>query len=537
MYDGGGRVKENNIENTDLSGIAVSMKGIVKTFPSVVANDHVDFNVKQGEIHALVGENGAGKSTLMNQLYGLYTPDEGEIFISGKKTVINGPKDAIDMGIGMVHQHFMLVDNQTVAENVVLGSEPRSGPLKLFMDTGKSRKIVMELSKKFGLAVDVDSYIEDIPVGMQQRVEILKILYRGAEILIFDEPTAVLTPQETEELFKILRVLKENGKTIIFITHKLNEVMAITDRVTVMRLGRVTGQVNTKDTNPRQLATMMVGREVLLRVEKKEKQAGETVLEVKDLHVKDNRNLYTVNGVSFSVRQGEIVGIAGVAGNGQTELVEAITGLRKAEKGNVFLNGMDLTNQTALEIRETGLTHIPENRLRRGMVTQYPVFYNLILGKQDEEPFSHEGFINQRAVKEFAREVVDTFDVRPKNINMLAGNLSGGNQQKVVVGRELSIVPIEPKVVVVSQPTRGLDIGAIEFIHTTLISMRDKGIAMLLISMELDEIFSLSDRILVFYEGEIMGEVTPDEVDREEIGLMMAGHKKAEVVRERSDEG
>ncbi|MBN2253791.1 MAG: ABC transporter ATP-binding protein, partial [Kosmotogaceae bacterium] len=392
-----------------------------------------------------------------------------------------------------------------------------------------------ELSKKFGLAVDVDSYIEDIPVGMQQRVEILKILYRGAEILIFDEPTAVLTPQETEELFKILRVLKENGKTIIFITHKLNEVMAITDRVTVMRLGKVTGQVNTKDTNPRQLATMMVGREVLLRVEKQVKQAGETVLEVKDLHVKDNRNLYTVNGVSFSVRQGEIVGIAGVAGNGQTELVEAITGLRKVEKGNVFLNGKDLTNQTALEIRETGLTHIPENRIKRGMVTQYPVFYNLILGKQDEEPFSQEGFINQKAVKDFARDVVDTFDVRPKNISMLAGNLSGGNQQKVVVGRELSIVPIEPKVVVVSQPTRGLDIGAIEFIHTTLISMRDKGIAMLLISMELDEIFSLSDRILVFYEGEIMGEVTPDEVDREEIGLMMAGHKKAEVVRERSD--
>ncbi len=537
MYDGGERVKENNVENLDLSGIAVAMKGIVKTFPSVVANDHVDFQVRQGEIHALVGENGAGKSTLMNQLYGLYTPDEGQIFINGKRTVINEPRDAIDMGIGMVHQHFMLVDNQTVAENVVLGSEPKRGPLKLFMDTGKSRKIVMELSEKFGLAVDVDSYIEDIPVGMQQRVEILKILYRGAEILIFDEPTAVLTPQETEELFKILRVLKENGKTIIFITHKLNEVMAITDRVTVMRLGKVTGQVNTKDTNPRQLATMMVGREVLLRVEKKEKQAGETVLEVRDLHVKDNRNLYTVNGVSFSVRQGEIVGIAGVAGNGQTELVEAITGLRKVEKGNVFLNGKDLTNQTALEIRETGLTHIPENRLKRGMVTQYPVFYNLILGKQDEEPFSQEGFINLKAVKEFSKEVVDTFDVRPRNINMLAGNLSGGNQQKVVVGRELSVVPIEPKVVVVSQPTRGLDIGAIEFIHTTLISMRDKGIAMLLISMELDEIFSLSDRILVFYEGEIMGEVTPDEVDREEIGLMMAGHKKAEVVRERSDEG
>jgi simple sugar transport system ATP-binding protein len=337
MNDGGERVEESYVESLDLSGIAVAMKGIVKTFPSVVANDHVDFFVKKGEIHALVGENGAGKSTLMNQLYGLYTPDEGEIFINGKKTVINGPKDAIDIGIGMVHQHFMLVDNLTVAENVVLGSEPKHGPFKMFMDTNKSRKIVTDLSKKYGLAVDVDAFIEDIPVGMQQRVEILKILFRGAEILVFDEPTAVLTPQETEELFKILRVLRDNGKTLIFITHKLNEVMAITDRVTVMRLGKVTGKVNTKDTNPRQLANMMVGREVLLRVEKEEKRAGETVLEVKDLHVKDNRNLDTVNGVSFSVRQGEIVGIAGVAGNGQTELIEAITGLRKVEKGKNIL--------------------------------------------------------------------------------------------------------------------------------------------------------------------------------------------------------
>ena len=536
MYDGGGRVDLNYVENLDLSGIAVAMKGIVKQFPSVLANDHVNFEVRKGEIHALVGENGAGKTTLMNQLYGLYTPDEGEVFINGRKTIINGPKDAIDMGIGMVHQHFMLVDNQTVAENVVLGSEPRRGPLKLFMDSGRARKIVIELSKKYGLAVDVDAYIEDIPVGMQQRVEILKILYRGAEILIFDEPTAVLTPQETEELFKILRVLKENGKTIVFITHKLNEVMAITDRVTVMRLGKVTGQVNTKDTNPRQLANMMVGREVLLRVKKEEKKAGETVLEIKDLHVKDNRNLDTVNGVSFVVRRGEIVGIAGVAGNGQTELVEAITGLRKVEKGRIFLNGEDLTNHTALEIREAGMTHIPEDRHKRGMIMQYPVYYNLILGKQDEEPFSQEGFINLKAVKAFASDVVETFDIRPKNINMIAGNLSGGNQQKVVVGREISIVPIEPKVVVVSQPTRGLDIGAIEFIHKTLISMRDKGIALLLISMELDEIFSLSDRILVFYEGQIMGEVAPHEVNREEIGLMMAGHKKTEVVRERSDE-
>jgi len=533
MNDGGERVDATNVKNLDLSGMAVAMKGITKRFPSVVANDNVDFFVKKGEIHALVGENGAGKSTLMNQLYGLYTPDEGEIYINGKKFVFKGPRDAIDAEIGMVHQHFMLVDNQTVSENVVLGSEPRRGPFNLFIDSGKSRRSVLELSKKYGLLVDVDAMIEDIPVGMQQRVEILKILYRGASILIFDEPTAVLTPQETEELFKILRVLKENGKTIIFITHKLNEVMAITDRVTVMRLGKVTGQVDTRDTNPRQLANMMVGREVLLRVEKEAHEPGKTLLEVKNLHVKDNRKLDTVKSVSFSVREGEILGIAGVAGNGQTELIEAITGLRKAESGSITLMGKDLTNKSALDIRESGLTHIPEDRLKRGLISQYPVYYNLILGKHNDKPFASEGFIDMKEVKNFARYIVETFDVRPKDIDILGGNLSGGNQQKVVVGRELSTVPIEPKVVAISQPTRGLDIGAIEFIHRTILNMRTKGIGILLVSMELDEIFSLSDRILVFYEGEIMGEVLPNEVNREEIGLMMAGHSKAEVVKER----
>ena len=524
-----------NVKNLDLSGFSVVMKGITKKFPSVLANDNVDFMVKKGEIHALVGENGAGKSTLMNQLYGLYSPDEGEIYINGEKLVFKGPKDAIDAGIGMVHQHFMLVANQTVAENVVLGSEPKHGLLKLFFDSTKARKTVKDLSKKYGLAVDVDAFIEDIPVGMQQRVEILKILYRGANILIFDEPTAVLTPQETEELFKILRVLKESGKTIVFITHKLNEVIAITDRVTVMRLGKVTGLVNTKETNPRQLANMMVGREVLLRVEKQSREPGDVLLEVRDLHIKDNRSLDAVNGVSFSVRQGEVLGIAGVAGNGQTELIEAITGLRKVEKGTIQLIGEDITNKSPLDIRESGLTHIPEDRLKRGLISQYPVYYNLILGKHNDRPFSSEGIIDIKAVKAFSRELVENFDVRPRDISILGGNLSGGNQQKVVVGRELSTIPIEPRVVAISQPTRGLDIGAIEFIHKTILSMTVKGIGILLVSMELDEIFSLSDRILVFYEGLIMGEVLPDEVTREEIGLMMAGHKKAEVVMERGE--
>lgn len=530
--DGGESVSTLKSGTPDFSDYAVAMKGIVKKFPSVVANDNVDFFVKKGEIHALVGENGAGKSTLMKQLYGLYTPDDGEIYINGRKVHFKGPKDAIDNGIGMVHQHFMLVDNQTVAENVILGSEPRKG---IFLDYNKARKEVKELSEKFGLAVDIDAKIEDIPVGMQQRVEILKILYRGAEILIFDEPTAVLTPQETEELFNVMRLLKSNGKTIIFITHKLNEVMAITENVTVMRLGKVTGNVLTKDTNPREIATMMVGREVLLRVEKEKAHPSELVLEIEDLWVNDNRGLYAVRGVSLEVRAGEIVGIAGVAGNGQTELVEAVTGLRKVEKGRIVLLGNEMTNASPLEFRESGLTHIPEDRIKRGMISQYPVYYNLILGKHSEEPFAKNGILNLNEIKQYSDKLVEHFDVRPRDINMLAGNLSGGNQQKMVVARELDETPVKPKVVVVAQPTRGLDIGAIEFIHKTIISMRDQGIGILLISMELDEIFSLSDRILVFYEGEIMGEVTPEEVTREEIGLMMAGHKKAEVLGERGD--
>ena len=503
---------------------AVVMKGIVKRFPGVLANDHVDLFVRKGEIHAVVGENGAGKTTLMNQLYGLLHPDEGEIYVFGKKVHFRGPRDAIRHGIGMVHQHFMLVDNLTVAENVVLGSETKKGGF--LFDLREARRRVKELSEKYGLYVDVDAKIEDIPVGMQQRVEIIKTLYRGAEILIFDEPTAVLTPQETEELFEVMRRLKKAGKTMIFISHKLNEVMEISDNITVMRLGKVTANLVTKETNPREIARAMVGRDVVLRVEKKPHEPKEVVFEVEDLWVKDNRGLDAVRGVSFKVRAGEIVGIAGVAGNGQSELAEAITGLRKIEKGKVKLLGQDVTGLDPRSLRNMGLTHIPEDRHKYGMILQYPAYYNMILGKHWWEPYSIRGFLNHPAIIEDSKRLFEEFDVRPRNVNMLGANFSGGNQQKIVVAREISS---KPKFIVVAQPTRGLDVGAIEFIHKTILKLREQDIAILLISMELEEIFSLSDRILVMYEGQIMGEVRPEETTVEEVGLMMAGKRLEEV--------
>lgn len=506
-------------DKKDYSEYAVVMEKIVKRFPGVLANDHVDLFVKRGEIHAIVGENGAGKTTLMNQLYGLINSDSGKIYINGVEVKIRNPNDAINAKIGMVHQHFMLVDRLSVVENIVLGMEPVYGP---FFARDKARKQINELSKKFGLLVDPDAIIEDLPVGIQQRVEIIKVLYRGAEILILDEPTAVLTPQETEELFEILRALKAQGKTIIFITHKLHEVMAITNSVTVMRLGKVTGVVKTIDTNPRELARMMVGRDVLLRVEKGEAKIGKEILRVQNLHVNENRGLEAVRGLDFSVKCGEIVGIAGVAGNGQTELVEAITGLRKVEEGHVIFKGMDITNFSPKRRRDMGMGHIPEDRLKHGLVTAFPLYYNFILGKHDAPQFCDGEFLKMPDIKQFSDKLVKLFDVRPPLINLLGANLSGGNQQKVIVAREISF---GPDFMVISQPTRGLDIGAIEFIHKTIISMRDKGVGVLLISMELEEIFSLSDRILVMYEGQIMGEVTPQETTTEEIGLMMAGHR------------
>ncbi len=503
---------------------AVEMRGIVKRFPGVLANDHVDLVVNRGEIHAIVGENGAGKTTLMNQLYGLLHPDEGEIYVFGERVNFKGPRDAIKHGIGMVHQHFMLVDNLTVAENVVLGSETRRGGF--VFDLGEARDRVKELSEKYGLYVDVNAKIEDIPVGMQQRVEILKTLYRGAEILIFDEPTAVLTPQETEELFEVMRRLKEAGKTMIFISHKLNEVMEISDRITVMRLGKVTANLITSQTNPVEIARAMVGRDVVLRIEKPPKKPGEVVFEVEDLWVKDNRGLDAVKGVNLKVRAGEIVGVAGVAGNGQTELVEAITGLRKIEKGRIRLLGNDVTGLDPRSLRNLGMAHIPEDRLKHGLIVQYPAFYNMILGQHWWEPFSRRGFLNHKAILENARDLFERFDVRPRNVSMLGENFSGGNQQKIVVAREINA---SPKFMVVAQPTRGLDVGAIEFIHRTLLDLRSKDVAILLVSMELEEIFTLSDRILVMYEGEIMGEVRPESTTVEEVGLMMAGKKLEEV--------
>jgi len=502
---------------------AVEMIQIVKRFPQVVANDHVDLTVLKGEIHAIVGENGAGKTTLMNQLYGLLKPDFGEIRIFGKKVSFRGPRDAISMGIGMVHQHFMLVNNLAVAENVVLGSETGIGPL---FDLKRARKRVSELSERYGLHVDVDAKIEDLPVGMQQRVEILKVLYRGAEILILDEPTAVLTPQETEELFETMFKLRENGKTIIFISHKLNEVMRVSDRITVMRQGRVTGVLNKGETNPREIARLMVGRDVVFTVEKTPAKPDGVVLKVEDLRVKDYRSLEAVKGVSFEVKAGEIYAIAGVAGNGQTELVEALTGLRKPVSGKVYFLGKDVTHATPRELREMGMGHIPEDRHKYGLILQFPAYYNVILSRHYRPPFAKGEFLAHDKILTFAEELFNRFDVRPNNVRMLGANFSGGNQQKLVIARE---VGLEPKLMVVSQPTRGLDVGATEFVHRTLIQLRDSGVAILLVSMELDEILSLADRIAVMYNGQIMGEVEPNAVSIEEIGLMMAGHRLEEI--------
>jgi len=507
----------------DHSEYAVEMIEITKRFPGVLANDRVTLRIKKGEIHAIVGENGAGKSTLMNQLYGLYHPDSGEIRIFGQKKVFTGPRDAIKAGIGMVHQHFMLVNTLTVAENVVLGNEPVKG---VNFDLRKARQEVKELSEKYGLYVDVDAKIEDIPVGMQQRVEIIKTLYRGANIIILDEPTAVLTPQEVEELFEIMRNLQKSGKTILFISHKLNEVMEISDRITVMRGGRVTAELITKETNEREIARAMVGRDVVLKLDKAPHTPKEIVFEVKDLWVKDNRHLDAVKGVSFQVRKGEIVGIAGVAGNGQTELVEAITGLRKAEKGQVLFEGIDVTNKHPRVLREMGMTHIAEDRLKHALIRQFPAYYNVILGRHYKRPFANGAFLNHQEIKRYTAELMEEFDVRPRIIEHLGGNFSGGNQQKLVVGREIKA---GPKFMVVAQPTRGLDVGAIEFIHRQILRMREQDVGILLISMELEEIFSLSDRILVMYEGQIMGEVRPEETTVEEVGLMMAGKRLEEI--------
>jgi ABC-type uncharacterized transport system ATPase subunit len=503
---------------------ALELKGITKRFPGVLANDRVDFDLRPGEVHALLGENGAGKSTLMNIVYGLYSPDAGEILVHGKPITLGTPKEAIENGIGMVHQHFMLIPVMTVAENIVLASEPRKAGVLLDLDAAAQR--VGELSQQFGLAVDPWAKIQAITVGQQQRVEILKALFRGADILILDEPTAVLTPQEAQELFEIIESLRSQGKSIIFISHKLNEVLQVADRITVLRRGKKVETVAAEGATEAQLARMMVGREVLLRVDKHAAQPGEPELVVRDLHVFDDRGLEAVRGVSFEVRGGEIVGIAGVDGNGQTELIDAIAGLQKVASGSVSVGGTELAGASPNDALDAGLGHIPEDRQRRGLVLEFSLAENLALHDYDHPPNSRWGWLFPGRVVERARTLLRDFDVRGGGPQTPARALSGGNQQKVVVARE---VARDPRVLIAAQPTRGLDVGAIEYVHRRLVEQRDEGKAVLLVSLELEEILSLSDRILVIYEGVIAGEYAPG-VAEEELGIAMTGGHRGEAV-------
>jgi general nucleoside transport system ATP-binding protein len=502
----------------------LELRGITKQFPGVLANDHVDFDLRRGEVHALLGENGAGKSTLMNVLYGLYQPDEGEILVKGEPVRFHSPKDAINRGIGMVHQHFMLIPVMTVAENIVLANEPtRAG---LLLDISAADRRVRELSRSFNFAIDPEARVEAITVGQQQRVEILKALYRHADILILDEPTAVLTPQEANELFEILRTLTREGMSVIFITHKLNEVLEIADRITVVRRGKRIDTVDRQGATEEGLARMMVGREVLLRVEKPVSDPGDPVLTVDDLQVFDDRGLEAVRGVSFEVRGGEIVGIAGVDGNGQTELIDAITGLRNAASGRVAIGGRNVTGATPSRILDSGLGHIPEDRQRRGLVLEFSLAENVALHDYDKAPDSRWGWLFPRQLIRRARELLTQFDVRGGGPQTLASALSGGNQQKVVLAREIGR---EPSVLIAAQPTRGLDVGAIEFVHRRLVEARDNGKGVLLVSLELDEIISLSDRTLVLYEGEIVARHGPD-VTEDQLGIEMTGAGSKEAV-------
>jgi ABC-type uncharacterized transport system ATPase subunit len=514
-----------------MSTPVVEMRGVTVKFPGVVANDNVSMDVYSGEILALLGENGAGKTTLMNVLYGLYRPDEGEIRIRGERASISNPNDAIRQGIGMVHQHFMLIPPFTVAENIVLGVEPVNAAGKLDMD--KAIRDVEELSNQYGLVVDPRARVENISVGMQQRVEILKALYRGAEVLILDEPTAVLTPQEVDELAEIMRSLVHQGKSIIFITHKLREVIATSDRVAVLRRGKCVGTGETQNTTAEELAQMMVGRKVVLSLEKGPARIGDTVLKVDNLHARGSRNLPALKGVSFDVNAGEIVGIAGIEGNGQSELVETLTGLRKATSGHVYVDGIDVLNNQPRTLIEQGVAHIPEDRQNRGLILDFTVAENFILRNYYKPPFARGINLDYRKVHAHARELISEFDVRTPHENVPVRSLSGGNQQKVVVARELSG---EPRLLIASQPTRGLDVGAIEFVHKRLLTQRDEGKAILLVSLELDEIMSLSDRILVIYEGRIVGEMTATEATEGELGLLMAGgHAKRGLDTERGE--
>jgi general nucleoside transport system ATP-binding protein len=499
---------------------ALELRGITKRFGPVVANDGIDFDLRPGEVHALLGENGAGKSTLMSILYGLYHPDEGEILVNGQPASVDSPSKAIELGIGMVHQHFMLVPVMTVTENIVLGGEPRKGAL---LDLREGSRRVRELSERYGLAVEPDARIEDVTVGMQQRVEILKTLYRDARILVLDEPTAVLTAQETAELFEVLRALRADGVSIVFISHKLGEVLEIADRVTVLRRGKKVDTVPTAGATEQSLARLMVGRDVLLRVEKSALEASEPMLEVEDLRVRDDRGLEAVRGVSLAVRGGEIVALAGVDGNGQHELVEAIAGLRNAEDGRIAIGGTEVSGRGVRATCEAGVAHIPEDRHLRGLVLDFTLAENLALREYRSAPLSRGPWLNIGHINERARTLLNEFDVRGGAERTLAASLSGGNQQKVCIAREIAS---NPKLLIAHQPTRGLDVGAIEFVHRRLVAERDRGRGVLLVSLESEEVRSLADRILVIYEGQIVGEFPPDATE-EELGFAMTGGKAA----------
>ncbi len=496
----------------------LELRGITKRFPGVLANDHISIDLRKGEIHALLGENGAGKTTLMNILYGLYKPDEGEIYVKGEKLVVETPRDAIQAGVGMVHQHFMLVPVFTVTENVMLGDEELlPGGL---LDRKKAASKIMEISEKYNLDVNPKAYIKDLPVGIQQRVEIIKLLYRNADILILDEPTAVLTPQEVNELFKIVQKLVDQGKSIIFITHKLREVIEFADRITVIRGGKVMGTTTPKETDQFKLASMMVGRQIELNLDKNPPQVGDIVLSVNKLKVLNVYHHIAVDNVSFEVHAGEVLGVAGVQGNGQTELVRAITGLQHAVEGKIQLLGKNVTHAPVKQITEAGTAHIPEDRQKDGLVLEYTIEDNLILNTWYKAPFAKNFILQRDVILNSAKELVEKFDIRTPSALINTKNLSGGNQQKVIVAREFSR-PI--KLLVASQPTRGLDVGSIEYIHNRILEKRDEGCAVLLVSNELDEIMQLSDRIAVMYRGQILAIVDAKSTTREEIGLMMAG--------------
>lgn len=505
----------------------IEMVHITKRFPGIIANDDITIQLKKGEIHALLGENGAGKSTLMSVLFGLYQPEEGVVKVRGEEVKIKGPLDANSLGIGMVHQHFKLVHNFTVLQNIVLGLETVKGG---FLKMDNARKKVMELSERYGLFIDPDALISDITVGMQQRVEILKMLYRDNEIMIFDEPTAVLTPQEIDELMLIMKNLVKEGKSILFITHKLNEIKAVADRCSVLRRGKYIGTIQVEGTTKEQMSEMMVGRKVNLTIEKEESKPGDVVLEADHISVQAKQEGHTkklVNDVSFQVRKGEIVCIAGIDGNGQAELVHAITGLEHMSEGSIKINGEDVTKHSIRYRNTHGMSHIPEDRHKHGLVLDYNLAYNLVLQQYFEKDFQHGGFLNNTAIYDYANQLINNYDIRSgEGADTITRSMSGGNQQKAIVAREISK---KPDILLAVQPTRGLDVGAIEYIHKELIKQRDAGAAILLVSLELDEVMNLSDRILVVFEGTIVADLDPKKVTVQELGLYMAGSRKEEV--------